>query len=450
MKLKIGIRQKGGTTEYPTFSMLVVMALILLSPFVSVYLCYLAFLICIYRMLCYNVKVFATDYCILLPATQIFRTESGVTFLIWLCLIAAVWFFLRGKIRANTSLVLLIVLLNYLITRMQMAIDEFVLCFGQIFILYVLLPQQDAESAERTAKAFCWSLIVTSIYALVFRNTSQLVSVRGQESFAIWGTSIMRFSGLGKDPNYFMTLLITGMAALCKLKETGNIQALWFWGQIVLLAAFGILTYSKTFFLMTILLVGMYTVWQFWSKKFFKGIAFAILGIGIGMYFLLSENSPFAVVLARFTSGSGLSNITTGRTDLYVRYWNVVTENIAHFLFGLGLKAPILGKGTHMLYLELIYYVGVVGLILVWCLFASLVRNLQKNNPKVKNQSLIAKYAVLAIVAIQYLSLQGMFQVLTYGVFFVAFLSIEILPKGDRAEIRHQRSQSAELGVKGN
>ena len=64
-------------------------------------------------------------------------------------------------------------------------ISDFVLCFGQIFILYVLLPRQDAVSAERAAKAFCWSLLVTSVYALVFRNAPQLVALRGVEDIAI-------------------------------------------------------------------------------------------------------------------------------------------------------------------------------------------------------------------------------------------------------------------------
>lgn len=432
------------TTEnnYPSLSILLVMALILLSPFVSPYLCYIAFVICIYRMIRYSAKVFATDYCILIPATQLFRTTGGMTFLIWLCLIAAIWYFFRRSVRANASLVFLLLLLNYLITRMQMAISDFVLCFGQMFILYVLLPKQDTESAERAIKAFCWSVLTTSLYALVFRNASQIVSIRGAESLAIWGTSITRFSGLIKDPNYYMTLLITGMGALCKLKETGKIQAFWFWGQIVAMTAFGILSYSKAFFLMFFGVMLMYIVWQFWSKKFFKGMVFVVLGIVVGMYFLLSENSPFAVVLTRLTSSSRLSDITTNRSDLFVRHWNVITENIVNFLFGLGLNAPILDRGAHLLYLELMYYVGLLGLILVLGLFVSMVRDLLKSNPQAKKQSLIAKYAVVAVTGIQYFSLHGMFQVLTYGVFFVAFLAIIITPKEAYVDTNLQSNQS--------
>ena len=432
MRLKIGIRRTSGITEYPAVGILLVLTLILLSPFVSAYLCYGAFLICIYRMIRYNAKVFATDYCILLPVTQFFRTTGGMTFLIWLCLVAAIWYFLRGKLRANATLIFLLALMNYLLTRMQMNISDFVLCFGQIFIMYVLLPKQDAESAERTTKAFCWNLILTSLYALVLRNTSQLTAIRGQEIPAIWGTTIMRFSGLCGDPNYYMTLLIAGMASLCKLKEAGRISALHFWVQILALTAFGILTYSKAFFVMFILLGGTYIIWQFWSRKFFKGMVFALLGIIVGAYFLLSKDSPFSVVLTRLTSSSSWSDITTGRNELFVRYWNVITENVTNLLVGFGLNAPLVaGRGAHNLYLEIVYYVGVLGLFLILGFFISLIRELQKNNPNVKKQSWLAKYAVVAIVAIQYLSLQGMFLVFTYGTFFVAFLTIKITPEGD-------------------
>ena len=440
MRLKAG-RLTDGTTEYPAFSILLVLALILLSPFLSSFLCYFAFAVCIYRVVRYDAKVFATDYCILLPMTQMFRTTGGMSFLIWLCLFAAIWYFLRGTVRANATLVLLLVLVNYLITRMQLVINDFVLCVGQIFILYVLLPRQDAESAERSTKAFCWSVIATSVYALLFRNTPQIVAIRGVEDVAIWGTNIMRFSGLIRDSNYYMTMLLAGMAALCKLKETGKTGTLWFWGQMLVMTMFGILTYSKTFFLMTIVLGGIYIVWQFWSKKVFRGMIFTILGIVAGAYLLLSDNSPFAVVLERFTSGSSLSAITTGRSDLYIRYWNVITENIWNFLFGLGLSAPMLGKGTHMLYLEMIYYVGVTGMILILSLFFSMVQDLQKNNPQIRKQKLIAKYAVVFIVVLQYLTLQGLFQILTYGVFFLSFLTIKITPAGEYA----QTSSSAEI-----
>ena len=419
----------GSLIEYPALGILAVMWLVLISPFVSTYLCYVAFLICLYRMVRYDAKVFAVDYCMLIPVYQIFRTPAGMSLVIWLCLVAAIWYFVRKKILVNSVLVCLLLLLNYLIARMQMNINDFVLCFGQIFVLCVLLPRQNPDSAENACKVFCWSLAITSLYALAFRNTPQLATVRGPETPAIWGTSVMRFMGLIKDPNYYMTLLLIGLAVLCKLKEAGRLNSVIFWVLGVLLTIFGILTYSKTFFLVFVFLGGIYIIWQFWSKKIFKGVLFATVVMMAGTYLLFSESSPFAVVMQRLTSAKNLSDFTTNRSDLFVIYWEAITENVGVFLFGRGLNEPLLyGKGAHNLYLEIMYYLGFMGLMLILVLYISMTRGVYKNYPETKRQSRIAQYVVLLIMVIQYMSLQGLFLLVTYSAWFVAVLSLYISP----------------------
>ena len=423
-------RWMGSKTEYPLWGILAVMGLVLISPFVSPYLCYFAFVISICRMLRFDAKVFAVDYAILIPVCQFYRTTGGMSLLVWLCLVAAIWFFVCGKIKVNSALVAIILLLNYLLLRMQMNISNFVLCFGQMFMLYVLLPQQNSESAERVIKAFCWSLLMTSVYALLLRNTTPIVSIRGPESPAIWGTSIMRFSGLIQDPNYYMTMLLVGMASLCKLKETGNISMLVFVMLVVALIIFGVLSYSKTFFVVFILLGGVYVIWQFWNKKVYKGILFSICAVVLMLYMLLSKNSPFAVVITRFTSSNSLSDLTTRRSDLFFAYWKSIVENIGVFLFGRGLSAPLLqGKGSHNLVLDCLYYTGVVGLFLICVLYGGIIVQIVRSDVKIKRQNVISKYLVLAIVLVEYLALQGLFEFLAYAEFFIAFVSMNIVNK---------------------
>jgi O-antigen ligase len=226
-----------------------------------------------------------------------------------------------------------------------------------------------------------------------------------------------------------MTLLLLGLAVLCKLKETNSISGGWFWSLAVALTAFGVLTYSKTFFLVFILLGGVYIIWQFWSRKVFRGVFFSAAAVLLAAYMLLSKNSPFAIVIERLTGGDSLSDFTTGRSELFVQYWNVITQNVSSVLFGLGLDAPILGKGTHNLFLEVLYFSGVVGLLLMTALYVGLVRDIQKGNREIKGQSLIAKHAALLIMVVQYMTLQGMFQVVTYAGLFIAILSIYIHPR---------------------
>ena len=430
MKLGSRIRLLNATTEYPIWGILLVMGLVLLSPFVSTYLCYPAFLVCFYRIVRYDAKVFVTDYAIMAPAMQFYKITGGISFVIWLCLIAAVWYFIRNKIRVNGALVCIILLLNYLLARMQMDINRFVLCFGQMLTLYVLLPHQNAKSAERTLKAFCWSLVLTSVYALVFRNTSQIVAIRGPESYAIWGTKIMRFSGLIKDPNYYMTLLLVGMAALCKLKEAGCTGKAEFWILIATMTAFGVISYSKTFFLVFILLGGLYVIWQFWNKKVYRGMLFTAVAILFMMYMFFAENSPFAVVIERLTSGETISDMTTNRSDLLVVYGKAVVENIQVFLLGRGLASdPLNGRGAHNLIMEMLFFVGAVGFLLIVIFYVCMVKVIFKESPETKKQHWIAKYIVLLITIVAYLALQGLFEMLTYAVLFLSLMSMYIVPK---------------------
>ena len=414
------------TTEYPVWGMVLVVALLMLSPFVSRLIPYAVFLVCVYRLIQYDAKVFATDYCLLVPLSALFQTPGGMTLLIWLCLVAAIWHFVRGKIRANSMLVLLVLLLNYLLLRMQGNINDYVLCFGQIFIMFVLLPEQDSVSAERSIKVFCWSLAVSSVYALMFRNTPYLGNLVGYEGEAIWGTGITRFQGLTKDPNYYMSQVLVAMALLCKLKECGRLKPVFFWSLSGVLAAFGILTYSKAFFLVFILLAGTYIIWQFWNKKLFRGMVFSAVGVAALLYALYSPNSPFAIVIERFIMSEDLNDLTTGRNALAAAYWNAISQNVRSFLFGLGLNAPLLRKGAHNLYIEIMYYSGTVGLVLIVSLYVAMFRWIGRRVPAFGQQGVISKYLVLLIVAIVYCSLQGMFQTICYAVFFLAYLSLYI------------------------
>lgn len=424
------IFRPGEKAEYPIWGMVLVAVLLMLSPFVSSLLPMGAFVICLYRMIRYDEKVFAADYCLLIPFTFLFRTPGGGALLVWLCLIASVWFFIRGRIRGSSMLVFLLLLLNYLILRMQMNITDLALCFGQIFTFYMLLPEQDPRSAERAVKLFCWSMLLSSVYALVFRNTYYLAAIIGYESEAIWGSGIPRFQGLFRDPNYYMALLVVGLALLCKMKEAGRLHPALFWIQSAAMVTFGVLTYSKTFFLMLILLVGIYIIWQFWSKKVFYGVFATILVMIAAIYVLASDNSPFAVVLERLTSSKDLSDITTNRSDLFVAYWRAISKNVGTLLFGYGFNAPLLnGRGAHNVFLELAYYIGIVGLTLIIGLMVSLACWIGNHTSGFHKQSMIEKYVALGMAMVVYCSLQGMFLLPCYAAFFLALLSLHIVKK---------------------
>lgn len=406
---------------YPIAEIAVAVALLYLSPFVSPLLVFGTFAICLYRIVMYDAKVFAVDYVILIPISSLFRYQ-GMSLLIFLCLIAAVWYFFTDELTKEPAYAVLLVLMNYLLWRMSWNISGMVLCFGQLAFLCVMLPKQDRASANTAVKLFCISLLVSSAYGLLLRNTSQIYAVRGPESPALWGTALTRFQGLFADPNYYMVMLITAMALLLKLLDCGMIKRVY----VLLLGAcfcyFGLLTYSKTFFLSLLVMALLGIFWLFKNRKYLPGVAL-LVGGSLLLWFLAETNDTVSVILLRITSATSLDELTTGRSELLVDYYNAITQNLKTTLFGVGLAAQNLGKDPHNLYLEIAYRLGVVGLVLFVCLCVALIYSIKQKNKGRKNHWL-SKYIVLIMVLMLHLSLHGIFMIFLYAVFFLAFLSI--------------------------
>lgn len=413
-------------SDYPLLGIACAMLLIYLSPFTGSLTSYAAFIICLYRVFRYDAKVFATDYCLLVPLAQIFCTSGGMSLFVYLSLAGAVWYFVRSGIRMNSSYVVLIILLNYLLFRMQMNISNFLLCFGQLCVLCIVLPAQDQESARRTIKLFCIGVVLSSAYALIFRNTWQLRAILGTEDEAIWGTGIRRFYGFYRDPNYYMTLLILGLSVLSKLKNCNLIGTGMFLTLGAAMIIFGILTYSKMFLLTFILFSVIYIIWRFRDRKYFWGITLAI-GALFSINIVLSlEIDVLEILLDRLRNATNISDLTTGRTDVYVLYMAEILDNMGTFLFGVGLNNEGLYKDAHNLYLELVYYIGVLGLILMLLFMGSMIRVMQRKTTGDRSQNVISKYIALLLLAVLYCSLHGMFQIMFYGGLFVALLSVMV------------------------
>jgi O-antigen ligase len=114
---------------------------------------------------------------------------------------------------------------------------------------------------------------------------------------------------------------------------------------------------------------------------------------------------------------------------VFAAYMSEIMENVGTFLFGMGMGAGGLAKDPHNLYLEIAYYIGFVGLGLVIAYFGTLVRYFVKRSRRTENQNLLAKYAVLLMVLVLHLTLHGMFTLVTYAGFMLAFLSILLTKK---------------------
>lgn len=413
--------------HYPIPGICAILALVYLSPFVGSWLNYVAFLICIYRLVKYDNRVFSVDYCCLISVATVFVLPGGLSFVVVLSLLAEAWFIFRDGLVVDNALVSLLFLACYLMLRMQYSLSDFVLCVSQLLIIYLMISFLDAQTIVLDIEFFVLNVAVSSIYALLFRKSPIITNIIGTEVTAYYGSSLTRFQGLFRDPNYYMSLVIMSIVLLTLLNFKKYISKYVFLLSIGCMIVFGALTYSKTFLLLLCLYWLLCLIYLIRGKHYILAITFTA---GTAFLAILFANTLFATTLYRITSASSVSELTTGRTSLFETYWREVSSSPGIMLFGKGMSAQLLKKGTHNLFLEIQYYIGLTGLILFFFYFGFLVIWVHKKHTTGSAASRMFNYSSLIVFIALFCSLQGMFSISVYTLLYLAIISIGI-PQND-------------------
>ncbi|MGN0167588.1 MAG: hypothetical protein ACI4AB_06085 [Acetatifactor sp.] len=413
--------------RYPVPSICAILALIYLSPFVSPWLNYVAFGLCIYRLVQYDERVFSVDYCSLISVATVFALPGGLSLVVVLSLIAVVWFVVRDGLVVDNALVSLLLLVCYLMLRMQSSLSDFVLCVSQLLIIYLMISFLDAQTIVLDIELFVLNVAVSSIYALLVRNSPAITNIIGTEVAAYFGSSLTRFQGLFRDPNYYMSLVIMSIVLLTLLNFKKYISKYLFLLGVGCMFLFGALTYSKTFLLLLCLYWLLCLIYLIRGKHYILAITFIA---GTAFLAILLSNTLFATTLYRITSASSVSELTTGRSALFGTYFREILSSARVMLFGAGMSAAILEKGTHNLFLEIQYYIGLIGLILFFFYFGALVIWVHEMQTTGNMATRLFNYSSLIVFIALFCSLQGMFSISVYTLLYLAIISIGI-PQND-------------------
>ena len=409
--------------HYPIPSICAIMMLIYLSPFVGSWLNYVAFLICIYRLIRYDERIFSVDYCCLVSVAAIFALPSGRSLVVILSLIAIVWFIIRNELVLDNSSVFLLLLICYLLLRMQFSFGNFVLCVSQLLIIYLMISFLDEQTIVLNLELFVLGVSVSSVYALIFRSSPAIVKIIGKEVPAYFGSDLTRFHGLFRDPNYYMSLVIMSIVLLTLLNLKKYISKRLFVLGITFMLLFGALTYSKTFLVLLCLYWLLCLFYLIRDKHYILAVTFTVSTVLLA---LLLSKTLFATTLYRITNASSVNELTTGRLAILDEYLREISSSPGIMLWGKGLSAHLLKKGTHNLFLEIQYYLGLFGLILFLLYFGILIIRIYKKYATGNAKSKLFNYSPLIVFIVIFFSLQGMFSVSVYTLLYLAIISIGI------------------------
>lgn len=271
----------------------------------------------------------------------------------------------------------------YFVLRMgsyYMAIPKLVISY---LLVAVFIKSYDKEEFNKYINCFILGIIVSSILGLFKESIPSLLAYYDDMNYDyIGGIRTLRFSGLFNDPNYFSIALITAMVMLIFANKYRKYPTAWFYLFFITLSIMGLFTYSKSFILVYICVVGLEVFLSLKEKRTVQSFCEIVLLAILLAVAIFGKIDLINKILSRFTN----RELTTGRSDIWDNYWAVINSKEIYKWFGLGLDAPYVAeKASHSLYVEMIYYSGFIGLIFFLFSWLILVFFGHKNKIKLRN-----------------------------------------------------------------
>lgn len=282
----------------------------------------------------------------------------------------------------------------------HIAVLGFVLNYSVIF--FAVLAINNKAYFRRYTYIYALGLLSAAIVRLISFSVpaidSFIQSMTIVNTVKTMGSISTRFTGLDLDPNYFSLQILIAIACLLVLfnldgkKEKKSIVL------IIILAVFGIMTYSKMFIITLVALILMTFIVFFKNnvKTAIKFSSFIVIICGISLFFF--SEKLFEIYWIRFF-GAGISTdaITTGRVSSWGMFVSEILQNTKIFVFGAGFGTTFTKvKMAHTMYLSTPYYLGLIGVVLALLYISSLYKVLQNNVGIIRNTS----FQILSVNAI--------------------------------------------------
>ena len=333
------------------------------------------------------------------PFRYIFKYQSkeNYMFIILLC----VWF--------------LVLSIRFIIDKKYKQKENFIgLCLIIAFIVYAAIPR-NLNFGFLACIEFCIILLLL-YFGVVYKNNINFkkfllifsVSLILSSTIALFKNHIdslnrlliindeyktnTRFMGMDWDPNYYAVSVLVPMASILVLFLKDNINKILAAVLLCSLSCFGLLTISKSFILVLILMLFLICLFIMFEKKKdgFKYIL--ILTVSIGFSFLICFNSTklmFTRIIESLSSyqirgvgciiasknlllgdiGDFLDSFTTGRYAIWKTYFEYFAKNPVNLIFGSGFGNIALERPAHNTLIQGVYKVGLLGVFLIIAAF---------------------------------------------------------------------------------
>ncbi len=388
---------------YKKYNLYINCCIIFLLLTLSIFIPYLNIITLIYSVfcICFYWQDGLAYLIFLLPLKNIYVVGGKEVFAI--CILA--YFILmfikfciekRFKEKQNIFIMILcgVFLIYLLLPRITFALEEIARVCIIIAILAIAYIFKDKINFKSAIKAFFIGVILASLLGLLKPYITKLNELV-QTDFQYEGFE--RFCGLDRNPNFYITILIVSFSGMLYLYLNKDISKYSICVSFVLTNLFVLLSLSKSGILAIaiILILWLITICINPSKErwiiFFISIALSVLVYVINFERFQSLFSRFFIKVDDNNYGGGFSSsgslaesLTTGRTELWKMGLQYFIDHPIRFLFGTGTSASgrstMLPQDCHNTFLQIIYKIGIVGLLIYLIVFIAFMWYYIKNN----------------------------------------------------------------------
>ena len=221
------------------------------------------------------------------------------------------------------------------------------------------------------------------------------------DSSAVDPNVIQRYFGLTYDPNFFTVINCILIAILLFTTKRFTLKELI---QLLFLLITGLMTFSKSYLLLIVIIVGVYIL----KRSRYVGRNILLLS-GAVIAFVLIENLTqldlISVSVSRIESSADSGDLTTGRLELWKEYIIHIFKDPYVLCFGEGFNALALNvKAAHNSYIDFAYRFGAIGSVLWLIYFVMSYRTVYK---KQKGKSKLATNMPFLICLIGFMFLSA-------------------------------------------
>lgn len=205
---------------------------------------------------------------------------------------------------------------------------------------------------------------ISSLYLTEFASIARYI-----ESYEFLG--VVRHSGYYGDPNFYSAHVSAALAGviILLLNNTGKRKMVLLILMMLLLTYCGFLAVSKTFFLIAAAVLLLFFLELMFKKGKLSIKLLLLLTFVVGILFLLSYTAFSELVdmiLSRFARDSNISDLTTGRTDIWLKFLRAFEEDTLLLMLGSGYtNVMLIEKASHNTAIQAIYQFGIVGCALL-------------------------------------------------------------------------------------